>query len=65
MSTIRVQKSFTVTQSAELLSCSKPTIYRMLNDGRLNFFTIGRNGTDKRILENEIMRLQGVVEDCK
>ena len=53
--TIEAQQSYTPKQAAELLSISLNTIYRMINDNKIDSFLFRKS---RRIVASEIVRIQ-------
>jgi len=49
------QKSYKIKEVSNILGCSVPTIYRLINNKKLKTFLVG---ADKRITAGEICRLQ-------
>jgi len=49
------QRSFKLTTVAQLLDCSLPTVYRMIASEKMKAFQLG---SDKRVTESEILRIQ-------
>jgi excisionase family DNA binding protein len=48
-------RDFTVLETCEIFRVTAPTIYRMLNEGKLDGYTIGRS---RRITHESIERLR-------
>ncbi|MCU7833693.1 MAG: helix-turn-helix domain-containing protein [gamma proteobacterium symbiont of Taylorina sp.] len=52
---VKPQQSFTIQNTAKILACSVPTIYRLIRDKKLKTFRVG---ADQRVLAGEISRIQ-------
>lgn len=51
----KTERDFTILEACEFFRVTPPTIYRMLNEGRLSGYTIGRS---RRITQESIHRLR-------
>ena len=55
MATLKEAQDFTVQEASALFKVTNPTIYKMINEGRLKTYLIGRS---RRITHESIQRLR-------
>ena len=59
-----------ISEAARLVKVSRPTIYKMINSGKLSYTSVVKHGKDIKVIDtSEIIRvfgsLDGVIDDVK
>jgi excisionase family DNA binding protein len=59
-----------ISEAARLVKVSRPTIYKMLNSGKLSYTSVVKQGKDIKVIDtSELIRvfgsLDGVIDDVK
>ena len=52
---IPVNRDFTIQEVCEVFRCTPPTVYKMMNSGKLDTYTVGRS---RRITHESIERVR-------
>ena len=59
-----------ISEAARLVKVSRPTIYKMINSGKLSYTSVVKNGKNAKVIDtSELIRvfgsLDGVIDDVK